>query len=112
MMDPMAAGEVPYWLLISVLASTVRLTPALAMRLHRAALDLYRTDGGVARLTGDLADGEVRNLRRDLLLGSLGGPGFEAHLETERGAGVVRFLLTREGIERMVEDEAPSSMSN
>ena len=97
----MGAESVPYWLLISVLFSTVPLTDALALRLHHAALDLFRRDDGVAKLHGDLVQGEVRNLKKDLLLGTLGGPGFEAHVDTERGAGVVRFLLTRQGIEIM-----------
>jgi hypothetical protein len=108
----MATDSVPYWLLISVLFSTVPLTEALAVRLHRAALDLYRRNRGVAKLQGDLAQGEVRNLKKDLLLGTLGGPGFEAHLDTERGSGVVRFLLTRQGIEMMAERERPSAAMN
>ena len=106
------ADTVPYWLLISVLFSTVPLTEALAVRLHRAALDLYRRDDGVARLQGDLVQGEVRNLKKDLLLGTLGGPGFEAHLDTERGASVVRFLLTRQGIEMMAERKKPRAALN
>ena len=108
----MAAESVPYWLLISVLFSTVPLSEALAMRLHRAALDLYRRDDGLAKLQGDLVQGEVRNLKKDLLLGTLGGPGFEARLDTERGAGVVRFLLTRQGIEMMAEREKPRAAMN
>ena len=108
----MATEAIPYWLLISVLFSTVPLTEALALRLHNAALDLYRRDDGVARVQGDLVQGEVRNLKKDLLLGTLGGPGFEAHLDTERGAGVVRFLLTRQGIEMMAERETPRSAMN
>jgi hypothetical protein len=32
-------------------------------------------------------------------LGAISGPGFEASLETERGSGVVRYLLTRQGLE-------------
>jgi hypothetical protein len=101
-----ADEPIPYWLLISVLFSSVPLSPALAHRLHRAALELYRRDEGVAKLQGELAMGEVRNLKRELLLGAIGGPGFEARLETERGAGVVRFLLTRQGIEALAEAEA------
>ncbi len=108
----MAAETIPYWLLISVLFSTLPLTEALALRLHRAALDLYRRDDGVAKLQGDLAQGEVRNLKKDLLLGTLGGPGFEAHVDTERGAGVVRFLLTRQGIEMMAQRETPKEALN
>lgn len=88
-------------MLISVLFSSVPLTPALAMTLHQAAYDLYRTDGGVAPVAGDVLQGQVTNLKKDLLLGTIGGPAFEARIETERGKGTVRFLLTREGLESM-----------
>jgi hypothetical protein len=108
----MAAESIPYWLLISVLFSTVPLSEALAMRLHHAALDLYQRNDGVAKLQGELAQGEVRNLKKDLLLGTLGGPGFEANVDTERGSGVVRFLLTRQGIEMMAERETPRAALN
>jgi hypothetical protein len=94
----------PYWVLISVLFSTFPLTPALAARLHRSAYELFRADGGSAPLEdeGDvLVSGEMRNLKQELALGSVTGPAFEAHVETERGAGVVRFLLTHRGIELM-----------
>jgi hypothetical protein len=43
----------------------------------------------------------VVNLKRSMLLGTIGGPAFEAKLETERGSGTVRYLLTREGLEQM-----------
>jgi hypothetical protein len=88
-------------MLISVLFSSVPLTPALAMTLHQAAYDLYRTDGGVAPVAGDVLQGQVTNLKKDLRLGTIGGPAFEARIETERGKGTVRFLLTREGLESM-----------
>jgi hypothetical protein len=108
----MAADSVPYWLLISILFSSLPLSPALARRLHEAALELYRRDEGVTRLAGDLAQGEVRNLRKELLLGTLGGPGFEAHIDTERGSGTVRFLLTREGLEHLAEERRPATTLN
>ena len=95
----MAAQAPPYWLLISVLFSSVRLTPALALTLHEAAYDLYSRDSGVGRVAGDLVSGRVLNLRKDMLLGTISGPAFEAELETERGPGKVRFLLTRQGLE-------------
>jgi hypothetical protein len=101
----MAADPVPYWILISILFSNLPLSEALAWRLHAAAADLYRRNAGRTRISGDLAQGEVRNLKKDLLLGTLGGPGFEAKLDTERGSGTVRFLLTRQGLELM--DGAP-----
>ncbi len=91
----------PTWLLISVLFSSVPLTAALAATLHQAAYDLYRTDGAAAPVAGDVVSGRVRNLRKEMLLGTIGGPAFEAELETERGPGKVRFLLTRDGIELM-----------
>ena len=87
------------WLLISVLFSSVPLTQVLATTLHQAALELLRRDAGMTPVAGDLVQGRVVNLKRDMLLGTIGGPAFEAELETERGAGKVRFLLTREGLE-------------
>jgi hypothetical protein len=98
----------PYWLLISVLFSSFPLTPALAMTLHQAAYDLYESGEGSGEVAGDIVSGRVRNLRKDMLLGTIGGPAFEAELETERGAGKVRFLLTREGLELMKERRRPA----
>lgn len=97
----MSDEETPYWLLISVLFSSQQLTPALAMTLHQAAFDLYERGGASAPVAGDLISGTVRNLRKDVLLGTIGGPAFEAEIETERGSGMVRFLLTRQGLELM-----------
>jgi hypothetical protein len=94
------------WLLISVLFSSVPLTAALAATLHQAAWDLYERDAGATAVAGDVVSGRVRNLRKEVLLGTIGGPAFEAELETERGPGKVRFLLTREGIELMRRDPA------
>lgn len=93
--------DTPYWHLISVLFSSLRLTPALAMTLHQAAYQLYQTDGGAAPVAGDIVQGRVTNLKKDMLLGTIGGPAFEAQIETARGKGTVRFLLTREGLEIM-----------
>ncbi len=105
----MADDAPPYWLLISVLFSTFPLTTEVAMRLHRSAYDLYRTDGGVAELEEDsdvIVSGEVRNLKQQVSLGTFAGPLFEAQVETERGHGTVRFLLTHKGIELMAERQA------
>jgi len=44
-------------------------------------------------------------------LGTFCGPAFEARLDTERGPGVVRFLITREGLDWM-ERKAPPQMMN
>jgi hypothetical protein len=40
------------------------------------------------------------NLRKTLQLGAISGPAFEATLETARGSGIVRYLLTSQGLER------------
>jgi hypothetical protein len=96
-----ASQDTPYWHLISVLFSSLRLTPALAMTLHQAAFELYQSEGGAVPVAGDLVHGRVTNLKKDMLLGTIGGPAFEASIETARGKGTVRFLLTREGLELM-----------
>lgn len=101
----MSDSPPPYWLLISVLFSSQPLTPSLAMTLHQAAYDLYRRNDSVGSVAGDLLSGKVRNLKKDVLLGTIGGPAFEAEIETEKGSGVVRFLLTREGLEMMQRQE-------
>ncbi len=89
------------WRLIAVLQSTVFLPPALAVRLYRAAINLHRADADIENLTDpETAYGQVRSLRRELLLGTFGGPGFEAEIDTPSGKGVVRFIVTREGIEQ------------
>jgi len=107
-----AAERPPYWQLISVLFSSLPLTPSLAMTLHQAAYELYRSDGGFAPVAGDMLQGRVTNLKRDMLLGTIGGPAFEARIETERGKGTVRFLLTREGLKRMQRRERPPQYLN
>ena len=97
----MAEQSPPYWVLISVLFSSQPLTPALAMTLHQAAYALYRRGDGEQPVAGDLLTGRVRNLRKNVQMGGLTGPAFEADIETERGSGTVRFLLTRQGLELM-----------
>ncbi len=87
------------WTLISVLLSTIPLEASLAATLHQAALDLYRTDGGFQSVAGEVVTGRVVNLRKTLQLGAISGPAFEAKLETARGSGVVRYLLTTQGLE-------------
>ncbi len=87
------------WTLISVLLSTIPLEASLAATLHQAAVDLYRRDAGVQPVAGDVVTGRVVNLRKTLALGAISGPAFEATLETARGSGVVRYLLTTQGLE-------------
>ncbi len=94
-------GDASQWTLISVLFSSVPLSSALAATLHQAALDLYRRDEATGQVAGDLVTGRVVNLKKTLQIGAISGPAFEARLETERGSGTVRYLLTRQGLELM-----------
>ncbi len=98
----------PYWTLISVLFSTQPLTPSLAMTLHQTAYEMYLRGDAVGQVAGDLLTGKVRNLGKDVHLGGITGPAFEAEIDTERGSGVVRFLLTRQGLELMQARPPPS----
>jgi len=91
----------PGWTLISVLFSTFPLDRALAATLHQAAVDLYERDEGFGPVAGDVVSGRVVNLKRSLSLGTIIGPAFEAELDTARGSGKVRYLLTRQGLEQM-----------
>lgn len=95
----MAGPQPSGWTLISVLFSSVPLSPTLAATLHQAALELYRSGGPSSEVAGDLVAGRVVNLGKTLQLGAITGPAFEATLETERGAGTVRYLLTRQGLD-------------
>jgi hypothetical protein len=87
------------WTLISVLFSSIPLSSTLAATLHQAALELYRRDEPVQQVAGDLVTGRVVNLKRTMQLGAITGPAFEAKLDTERGSGTVRYLLTRQGLD-------------
>jgi hypothetical protein len=90
----------PGWLLIAVLQSTVPLEQAVALRLYHAALSLHVESGAVQKIQGDLASGEVRRLGKTMLIGAIGGPAFEAALDTPRGSGTVRFVITPAGLEQ------------
>lgn len=100
--------DVPYWVLVSVLFSTHPLSEGLALALHQVASELYRSGEGSGLLDREDGHGRVLNLKRDALLGTIGGPLFEAELETPRGKGQVRFLLTRQGLEH---DAPPAAMA-
>jgi hypothetical protein len=103
------ADAVPsQWMLISVLFSSVPLSSALAATLHQAALDLYRRDEATGQVAGELVSGRVVNLKKTMQLGAISGPAFEAKLETERGSGTVRYLVTREGLELAGVAEPPA----
>ena len=87
------------WVLISVLFSTHPLDEKLALALHGVALDLHERDDSAGLIDHQLAHGVVRNKRSEAVLGSIAGPVFEADLETECGKSLVRFLVTRQGLE-------------
>lgn len=95
-------------MLISVLFSSVPLSSALAVTLHEAALDLFRRDEPTRQVSAELVTGRVVNLRKTMQIGAISGPAFEAKLETERGSGTVRYLLTREGLDRSGVAEPPA----
>ncbi len=100
----------PYWLLIAVLSSSLPLRPEVSLRLYQAAFRLHRSGETVERLQGDLLRGKVVRLHKDLAIGSVVGPAFEAEISTEAGEGVVHFLLTRQGLEQGEEDAASGQM--
>jgi hypothetical protein len=87
------------------------LTESLAMALYHAGCELYRGTPGAGEIAGDLASGKVRNLQKHVVLGAFAGPAFEAKIETERGPGIVRFLITRHGLNWM-EQQVPPKMLN
>ncbi len=89
----------PYWRLLSVIFSAFPLPSALAMTLYEAARALHESGGGSQEIGGDTLSGKVRNLRREVVMGGIAGPLFEANVESDAGSGLVRFLLTREGLE-------------
>lgn len=99
------------WRLISVLFSSMPLSPGVAQRLAKTAFELYAADAVARTITGGTLQGEVRNLRKDLLLGTIPGHAFEAELDTERGHLTVRYLLTDDGLEAFAQAR-PRGMMN
>jgi hypothetical protein len=93
-----ASSSTPYWALVSVLFSSIPLSPALGMVLYDAALSLWRRGEATMPVAGELFQGHVTNLDKHMLLGTIGGPAFEADVDTERGKGKIRFLVTSEGL--------------
>jgi hypothetical protein len=100
------------WTLISVLFSTIPLDRSLAATLHETAVELYRTGGTVQQVAGDVLSGRVVNLDKTLQLGAISGPAFEATLETARGAGKVRYLLTSQGLDLLGVRERRRHLAN
>lgn len=96
---PAGSRSTPYWRLLAVLTSSIRIESELAYWLYDSALELHDAEAAKGELAGELAEGELRSLDRNMLLGSIAGPGFEATLDTPDGRAFVRFLVTREGLE-------------
>ncbi len=91
----------PYWALIAALFSSIPLTESLAMALYYAGCDLYQRNQEGGEVAGDLLSGRMRRLQEQAVLGTFSGPAYEARIDTERGPAVVRFLITREGLQWM-----------
>lgn len=104
----MSVEAPPSWVLISVLFSSFPMEEALALALHRVAMELYQRGDSVGVIDQGLAHGQVKNSRKEAVIGTITGPVFEAELETERGKGEVRFILTRQGLQLMAEQPATS----
>lgn len=91
----------PYWALIAALFSSISLTESVAMALYYAGCDLYERDQEMGDVAGDLLSGKLKRLQTHAVLGTFSGPSYEARIDTAGGAGVVRFLITREGLHWM-----------
>ena len=108
----MADESPPYWALIAALFSSISLTESLAMSLYYAGCDLYERNQEAGEVAGDLLSGKLRRLQEHAVLGNFSGPAYEARIDTERGPGVVRFLITREGLqwmERRIRGRSPGA---
>ena len=109
----MADESPPYWALIAALFSSISLTESLAMSLYYAGCDLYERNQEAGEVAGDLLSGKLRRLQEHAMLGNFSGPAYEARIDTERGPGVVRFLITREGLqwmERRIRGRSPDAL--
>ena len=108
----MADESPPYWALIAALFSSFSLTESLAMSLYYAGCDLHERNQEAGEVAGDLLSGKLRRLQEHAMLGNFSGPAYEARIDTERGSGVVRFLITREGLqwmERRIRGRSPGA---
>src|SRR5215467_11230798 len=110
--ETMAQESPPYWALIAALFSSISLTESLAMSLYYAGCDLYERNQEAGEVAGDLLSGKLRRLKEHVVFGNFSGPAYEARIDTERGPGVVRFLITREGLqwmERRIRGRSPGA---
>lgn len=94
------------WRLIAVLRSTGALHPKLALRLYETAVALHADRKESAPFSGDEGVGTVRAVGRELLLGSIAGPGFEAQVDAPTGRCDVSYIVTKEGLDHADEERA------
>ena len=66
---------------------------------------LVHPPGGL--VGGDTLSGRVQNLQQEAMLGVIGGPTFEARIETNESSGTVRNILTREAMKMEMVVRAP-----
>ena len=83
--------------LVSILQSQRPLSQELVGVLVEVAFVLHQTGQAVGLVDGTYAQGKVFNKNREVLLGTLGGPLFEARLQLPEGQNKVLFFLTRSG---------------
>ena len=92
------------WRLIAVLQSTAPLSPAVALKLYETAVALHVERKESASIAGDEGVGTVRAIGHEQLLGIIGGPGFEAQLDTPVGRCTVSYIVTKEGLAHAEEE--------
>ena len=83
--------------LVSILQSQRPLSQELVATLVEVAFMLHQTGQAVGLVDVAHAQGKVFNKNREVLLGTLGGPLFEATLQLPEGDNKVLFFLTRSG---------------
>ncbi|MCL2626613.1 MAG: hypothetical protein FWD46_07360 [Cystobacterineae bacterium] len=91
--------------LVSILQSQRPLSQELVASLVEVAFALYQTGQAWGLVDGVYAQGKVFNKNREVLLGTLGGPLFEAKLHLPEGQNTVLFFLTRSGCAFLKERE-------
>lgn len=92
------ASETPYWLLISVLASTMRLSEEASLSLYDAACEMVAAKQEHAEIRSGAVTGTIQNLGKEAVVGTLSGLLFEADVIAAGTSGHVRFLVTRQGL--------------
>lgn len=106
------AADRPYWLLIAVLASSIPLSEDASLSLYDAACQMLEAGEGQAELRSRGVSGSIRNVGSDVVVGTLGGPLFEADVIAGGSSGHVRFLVTHQGMALREEERPPRRLPN